>query len=89
MLKNRDDLKNILNYVDTNKSQEEDQKSSESDTQGDKLTDLILAQIVEECLVLPKRGKQRTPPPALPEPDTSSLMDSVEREEKKEWIEIR
>ena len=44
-------------------------------------------------MLLPKRGKQKTSPPPLPDPDcysaTAIEQHSAEREEKKEWIEIR
>lgn len=39
---------------------------------------------------LPKRGKIRTPPPALPESESPPQNDSIiEREEKKEWVDLR
>lgn len=54
------------------------------------MTDELLNQIIKECFDLPSRGKVRSPPPALPTPaQQESAADTIEREEKKEWVELR
>lgn len=58
---------------------------------ADTITEELMRQLVADCVAVPKRQKMKTPPPVLPDADVYSVVDqfSIEKEEKKEWIEIR
>lgn len=56
----------------------------------DKITDLLIEQLVQESLQLPTRQKYRSKPPQPVEADVYNVDQySIEKEEKREWIEIR
>lgn len=46
--------------------------------------------MLKDCLQIPKRSKGKISPPPLPDQDVYTVDSySIDREEKKEWIEIR
>lgn len=56
----------------------------------DRVTDQILHLLLEECVLVPKRAKVKAAGPPMPEHDVYSVDQcSLEREERREWVEIR
>ena len=56
----------------------------------DRVTDQILQLLLEECVHVPKRAKVQPAGPPMPEHDVYSVDQcSLEREERREWVEIR
>lgn len=58
----------------------------------DQITEVILQWLIKDCLVFPQRKKRKSGVKSPPVPETEVLtVDtySAEKEEKKEWIEMR
>ena len=58
----------------------------------DQVTETILLQLIKDCLVKPQRKKRTSGIKSPPVPETEVFtVDtySAEKEEKKEWIEMR
>lgn len=58
---------------------------------AEKITESILEQLIQESLAVPQRSKStgKTPPPLVDTDVYTVDQYSIDREEKKEWIEIR
>jgi len=64
-----------------------DQRQTTTDDRADEITEQLLQEILKESLVLPQRKATKLAPTA----EDVFFVDqlSIEKEEKREWIEIR